>query len=136
MREKKEYRFIRLGDRFGFEEILPHVLREHKNLAQSTKLFEGRTPGGELIVTDGGRMIAYADHVELAIDWTGSTQVKAMMGFNYSQPNVEEAYDLIQRAIRTETAQKLADLLHMPVVMKYQSVVRESRIQEFTFLAS
>jgi ATP-dependent phosphoenolpyruvate carboxykinase len=66
--QNKEYRFIRLEDRFGFEEILPHVPRQHKNLARNTGLFDGRTPDGKYIVTDGGRMIAFADHVELAPD--------------------------------------------------------------------
>lgn len=102
-------------------------------MAKSTKLFDGRTPDGKYIVTDGGRMTAFADHVELAPDWTGSTQVKAMMGFNYNQSHGEEAYDRIQIEVRKETAQKLADLLRRPVVMKYQSVVQDSPIQEFTF---
>lgn len=115
--QEKEYRFIRLGDRFGFEEILPHVPRQHKNLARNTGLIEGRTPKGKDIVTDGGRMIAFADHVELAPEWADdSVEVKAA-----------------NLAVHQETARKLADLLRMPVVMKYQSVVRDARIQEFTF---
>lgn len=113
----KEYRFVRLDDRFGFEEIRPHVQREHKNLAKNTKLFEGRTPEGKDIVTDGGRMIVHTDHIELAPEWADdSVEVKAA-----------------NLAVHQETAQKLANLLRMPVVMKYQSVVRESPIQEFTF---
>ena len=39
--QEKEYRFIRLEDRFGFEEILPHVPRQHKNLAKSTRACAG-----------------------------------------------------------------------------------------------
>lgn len=131
--QKKEYRFIRLGDRFGFEEILPHVPRQHKNLAKRTELFDGRTPEGKLIVTDGGRMTAFADHLELEIDFTGSTQIKAMIGFNYKQERVYEVYDQIQVAVRQETSQKLANLLQMPVVMKYQSVVVGLPVEEFTF---
>lgn len=115
--QKKEYRFVRLRDRFGFEEILPHVPREHKNLAKSTKLFDGRTPQGKDIVTDGGRMIVHTDHIELAPEWADdSVKVKAA-----------------NLAVHQETAQKLADLLHQLVVMKYQSVLRNSPIQEFTF---
>lgn len=130
---ESEYRFIRLEDRFGFEKIFRYVRREHNNLARSTKLFEGRTPDGKFIVTDGGRMIAFDGYVELMPDWTGSTQVKAIAGFNWHQPNAEEAYDGIRFAVRTETAQKLADFLHRPVIMKYQSAVAGSPIQEFTF---
>lgn len=129
----KEYRFIRLWDDFGFEEIGPTVSRQHKDLAITMKLYQGKTPDGKPIVTDGGRMIAFADRIELAPDWTASIQVKAMIGFNYHQVRVEEAYDGIELAVRQQTARKLADLLRMPVTMKYQSVVRGSPLQEFTF---
>ena len=129
----KEFRFIRVEGEFGFEEIRPHLSRGHKHVAKSLNLFKGRSPDGKYIVSDGGRMIAFADHVELAPDWTGSTQVEKMLGFNYQQKNAEEAYDRIQLAVRKETAQKLATLLHMPVTMKYQSVVLHSPVEEFTF---
>jgi len=133
----KEYRFIRLGDKFGFEEIRPTITtqrpRSHENLAKSTKLFKGRTQDGKYVVTDGGRMIAYADHIELAVDWTATTQIEAMIGFNMNQGDVSAKYDQIQLPIRKETAQKLADLLHRPVSMKYQPVSVGVRMQEFTF---
>jgi broad specificity phosphatase PhoE len=55
------------------------------------------------------------------------------MGLNDNQSRVYEAYDKIRVAVHQETVQKLANLLGMPVVMKYRSVVQDSRIHEFTF---
>lgn len=131
----REYRFICVGDQFGFEEVqFSTTTRAHADISRELKLNHGKTTDGKkFIVTDGGKMIAFADHIELTPDWTGSTQVKAMIGFTYTQSNAEQAYDDIQISVRKETAQKLANLLHKPVMMKYQSVVLYSALQEFTF---
>lgn len=117
---RRHYLWIRLDDQFGFEEIVfASRPREHKHIARATQLYRGRTPEGKLIVTDGGRMTAFADHVEISIDVTGSTQVEAIMGINAYREDAYAELDRIMLPVRQESCQKLATLLGMPVEMDY-----------------
>lgn len=135
LRPFAEYRFIRLDDVFGFEKInsLAQKDRTHRNLALETKLFRDKTPVGKPIVSDGGRMIMYKDHVELAVDWTATTQVERLIGFDMYKPKAKELYDAIERPLRMETAQKLANLLGIAVLMRYQPVFRGATVEEYRF---